>query len=624
MRKKTISTLLISFSLIVSIAFSGCAHSRKTSEDITPISESTTSKEVTTTEPSTENTTETSGNNNSEEYVKEQKAFDEFTDEMFRDEVSANIINLHYNLANPEDYGITDYDITLGDYSEEEMEEYIQDITNYLDQLEDFDYDKLSDSQQITYDILTLSFKTELEYKDLYLYTENLSPTIGEQAQIPILLAEYHFYDEQDVKDYIATLGEIEDYFKSIIEFEKRKVDAGLFMADFAVDDIVEQCEGYIKNPEENLLISTFNNSIDSLDISDELKNSYKTQNKDAVLNKVIPAYRYLIDELTKLKGNGKNQGGLCNYEYGKEYYEYLIKTGVGTYRSIDEIYKMLEDDYNEQLQEYSLIYTFNPNIMDELDDYSEIDTQDSPENILKYLRTSIKDVFPDGCSDNYTVKYVDKSLEDFLSPAMYLTPALDKLNENIIYINNASEITGSEYVVTMAHEGYPGHLYQNTYYANTNPSLIRSLFHCTGYSEGWATYAETYSYNYGGLSEAAIDFNRINKTLVLNIYCQMDMGVNYYGWDKNKLREFVIENFGEETADEYAEDIFKSLVEEPGNYLNYYVGYLEMMNLHDTAKEALGDKFDLKKFHTFILDFGPAQYKVIEDYMEEWIEEQK
>lgn len=619
MRKHNIYQLLLSLTLSCALVFSGCAHSKKTSESISS-SETTTTAQTTTESP----TTEASVDITSKEAIEEQEAFDEFTDEMFRDEVSANIINLHYNLAHPENYGITDYEVTLGDYSEESMDEYNEDIDEYLEELYDFDYEILTQSQQITYDILTLSFETEKEYRDLYLYTENLSPTIGEQAQLPILLAEYHFYDEGDVKDYLKTLELIDGYFKSIIEFENRKVKAGLFMADFAVDDIVAQCQGYIKNPESNLLISTFNNSIDKLDIDDNTKKSYKKQNKDTVINKVIPAYQYLIDELTKLKGNGKNQGGLCNYEYGKEYYEYLVKTGAGTYRSIDEINEMLKEDYNDQLQELSLLYTFHPNILDTLDDYSEINPDDTPENLLNYLKTSIKDVFPEGCSDNFTVKYVDKSLEEHLSPAMYLTPALDKLNENIIYINNSSESTGAEYVVTLAHEGYPGHLYQNTYYANTNPSLIRCLFHCTGYSEGWATYAETYSYGYGGLSEAAADFNRINKTLTLNIYCQMDIGVNYYGWDQKKVADFITTNFGEETADEYAEEIYKSLIEEPGNYLNYYVGYLELINLRDTAKEALGDDFDLKEFHTFILDFGPAQFSVIEDYMEEWIEEQK
>ncbi len=624
MKRKNLCRLLLTLTLSFSMIFSGCAHSKKTSEDITPIAESTTSQENTTTSSSEETSTEASVDKSSPEYIEEQEAFDEFTDEMFKNEVSSNIINLHYNIANPENYGITEYDVTLGDYSEESMNEYNEDVKNYLNELASFDYDKLTESQQITHDILTLLFETDEEYKDLYLYTENLSPTIGEQAQLPILLAEYHFYDEQDVKDYIDTLSEIPTYFESIIEFENRKADAGLFMADFAVDDIVEQCEGYIEDPEENLLISTFNNSINALDLSDDLKKSYKQQNKDTVLNKVIPAYQYLIDELKKLKGNGKNEGGLCNFDYGKDYYEYLVKTGVGTYRSIDEIYKMLEEDYNEKLQAYSLLYTFHPNILDKVNEYSDIDTEDSPENILNYLKTSIKDVFPEGCSDNYTVKYVDESLEDFLSPAMYLTPAIDMLNENIIYINNASDSTGSEYVVTLAHEGYPGHLYQNTYYANTKPSLIRSLINCTGYSEGWATYAETYAYNYGGLDEAAIEFNQINKTLVLNIYCQMDIGVNYYGWDRNKVAEFITENFGQETADEFAEDIFNSLVEEPGNYLNYYIGYLEIVNMHDIAEDTLGDNFDLKEFHTFILDFGPAPFKVIEKYFNEWLEEQQ
>ena len=147
-------------------------------------------------------------------------------------------------------------------------------------------------------------------------------------------------------------------------------------------------------------------------------------------------------------------------------------------------------------------------------------------------------------------------------------------------------------------------------------------MFNVTGYTEGWATYVEAYSYNYGGLSEAAAKFNRINTTLTLNVYSQIDVGVNYKGWTREETEKFLAKSFGEEVAKENVDEIYNAMVEEPANYLNYYLGYLEIDALKTKAEKQLGDKFNLKEFNKFILDFGPAQFNVIEKYLDVWMSE--
>lgn len=587
--------------LSVSLLFTGCIKSNKVSE-----------------------TTSAHSDQSYVENAETVKTFDEFLDKTFKDEIVLNTVNLHYNIAEPEKYGIDNYEITLGDYSENSFKESSEDVKNYLDKLENFDYNGLSDNQRIIYDIFKQYLETESKFDDLTLYMEPLSSTIGEQAQLPIVMAEYKFYREQDVRDYLDIMKEIPKYFDSIIDLEKRKSEAGFFMCDYAVDDVCNQCREFISKPDENLMISTFDSRIKELNLSASLTDKYVQENLDAVKNQIIPAYQELIDELQKLKGTGKNEGGLCNLPKGKEYYQYLINKNVGTYRSVDEMNKILKKQYKKDIASLSLLYGFDDDLINKLSDYEDIDPTDKPETLLNFLRNSINDVFPDGGSDTFTVKFVDKSLENFVSPAMYLTPAIDKISENIIYINKASEAEGSELVVTLAHEGYPGHLYQSTYFAETNPSLIRNLLNFTGYTEGWATYAEIQAYNYGGLPEKAIKYNQLNKKITLNVYSQIDIGVNYDGWDKNKTQDFLAENFGEEVAEEYIDQVYYAMVEEPGNYLNYYFSYLEIEDLKATAKKELGDKFDIREFHKFLLDFGPAPFNIIEKYMKLWIDKQK
>ena len=258
------------------------------------------------------------------------------------------------------------------------------------------------------------------------------------------------------------------------------------------------------------------------------------------------------------------------------------------------------------------------PDLLNELDNLSFNEL--SPEDTITKLINNIKDDFPDSPNVNYSFKYVHKSLEDDLSPAFYLIPPIDDYMENVIYINASNKYSEQNLFTTIAHEGYPGHLYQTTYFNSTNPPSIRSLLNYNGYVEGWATYTEIYSYSLSDLNENIADFLALNTSYALGIYSRIDIGVNYDGWTPENVNEYLTE-FGI-TDKNISDDIFNSMVECPGNYLNYYIGYLEILELKDMTKDSLGDDFDLKKFHKFILDTGPAPFNVILKHLNNWIEE--
>ena len=194
-------------------------------------------------------------------FFSEDAKFQNFTEKLFQAEAGGSTLNLHYTLANPEKYQIRQEEISLGDVPADPTDSYEQ-MERYEETLKSFSYEDLSRDNQLTLDLLLLFFHTERSLGDNYLLEEPLSPSLGIQAQLPVLLAEYAFYDKQDITDYLKLLTCVEDYFQQILEFEKAKSEAGLFMSDTTLDRILEQCQSFLSSSSENCLLPVFEEKI--------------------------------------------------------------------------------------------------------------------------------------------------------------------------------------------------------------------------------------------------------------------------------------------------------------------------------------------------------------------------
>lgn len=548
--------------------------------------------------------------------------FDDYTQELFQEDVVQNTINLHYTLANPENYGITDYEVTLGSVSLADVEEGYAELEDMKKNLEGFRRSGLTKDQQLTYDILLDYVQTELSVKDLPLYAEVLGPISGYQSQLPVILAEYTFRRERDIEDYLTLVSGIDEMAEELIEFEREKAQAGLFMSDYAADTIISQCEEFIASPEENYMIEVFDDKVAAFEgLTDQEKQAYSDKNRAIITTEVVDGYRTLIDGLKELKGSGTNDLGLCYYEDGTRYYEYLVRSGTGTDTSVKQLMRKTEYFLEEFIYSLQTLVQENPEAYDEFLDY-EFPVME-PEEILEDLREKSADYFPEPPQVNYTIKYVHPSMEEHSSPAFYLTTPVDDLQNNLIYINNkqasSAESDGAEFYAMLAHEGYPGHLYQNIYTGSSDLPLVRSLLSYSGYAEGWATYVEhSYAFHLSGMSDTLAQLFAGNSAATLALHAYIDMGIHYEGWNQEDVVDFLA---GYGISDRNAaEEIFKLVVEEPANYLNYFIGYLEFLDLRRAAEKELGEDFDVKEFHGFLLETGPAPFYIIEDYMDEWM----
>ena len=537
-------------------------------------------------------------------------AFENFTFSLFQQDVVSTTLGLHYTLQSPEAYGISNTEITLGSF-ETDPSSSLASLENCKALLERFSYESLSKENQLTYDVLSSYINTSMEGAAYTLYEEPLSPLTGIHAQLPVLLAEYAFHSKEDVETYLQLLTKMPSYFDSLILFEQEKATLGLFMADYAVDSVLEQCNAFIAMNENNYLLSTFKDRLDTLtDLSETDKNSYLSQNNEFVSAYVIPSYQKLVSALETLKGSGKNELGLCYLPKGRDYYSYLVCRETCSLRSIDEIIALIENQIADDILKMQDTLSENPSAEKTISSPSE----SSPDFILDDLLQKTKNAFPTAPEVTIEIKYVPTALEPYLSPAFYLTPTIDNISENVIYINQAHEMEDINLFTTLAHEGYPGHLYQTTYYASKKPDPLRTLFPFKGYVEGWATYAEMCSYYLTSLEKPYASLLQKNNSLILGLYAMADIGIHYQGWDLKRTIEFF-KTYGIED-EKIIQEIFESIIEDPANYLTYYVGYLEILELKKSIIEKEGENFSQKDFHRKILDVGPAPFDILEKYV--------
>lgn len=539
------------------------------------------------------------------------RQFRTFTRSLFQTEVSANTISLHYTLRSPSDYGIADIPATYGSLSSDPIAAKAS-VRNVLSSLQEFDPDTLSSENALTFKILDTYLKNASTGTDYLLYQEPLGSVSGIHTQLPVLLSEYSFYDTQDVETYLALLKETPSYFDSVIRFEQKKAASGLFMPDYQADSVLDTCQSFIDMGKENYLVSTFNERIASLDLLPEnKKDSFQKENMKLVTEEIYPAYQNLITAIKSLKGKGMNEQGLSHFPYGKKYYEYLVRQTTGCNESISRLRLMTRAQILEDLSAMQKILFPADAALTQ----ASVLEQTSPDSMLDDLRSKITDTFPEIPDVDFQVKYVPESMQDYLSPAFYMIPAIDNLTENVIYINNGQTASGLNLYTTLAHEGYPGHLYQTVYFSASEPDPIRSILDFGGYVEGWATYAEMMSYYLAPLPKTEASLLQKNSSVILGLYALADMGIHYDGWSvTDTVRFFSDYGINDPNA---VQSVYKLIIGSPANYLKYYIGYLKFYELKKEMADALGNQFSQKEFHRAVLDVGPAPFEIVYDEVE-------
>ncbi len=561
----------------------------------------------------------------------ENAEFEELLEELFYAQLGTDPLSITFNLYHPENFykeGVFNFDECFFEgyeFSEEGDAEVFENCRYYIEKLEEFADETLTKDQYLDKIVLLEEFNNTIRYDGLYYYGTLLGSYLGYQAQLPMTLAEYRFDNKKSIEDYLSYIEYTQEIFEEIVKFENEKAEEGMPLTDVIINRVIEQCDEYINADSENpnFLIPVVNNKIDKCDfLTDEEKEYYKDLNTSKVTENFVEAYTYLRNELEKMLGkedeielsNGKEYiGSYAQMEQGKKYYEIKLQEALGTTMTADEIYAYLNSLFSKNLN----IYSKNQQLIEEYSLSNIMEKQNlTLDNLIPFFMEVIKEDFPElNVELQYSIGEVDESLQENSSPAMYfISPIDDNLTESI-YINpsNKDLAKPSTYMfTTIAHEGYPGHLYQNVYMKNieTLPN-VRKLMSRNSYAEGWATYVEHYILKYviedEKMSEIMLAYNSLTYLLI----GMVDIGVNYYGWDYNAVYSFLTKYL--QVDEEACRDIMYDVTEIPTNYLMYYFSCYQFMDLKANFKKLMGDDYSDKLFHTIVLDAGSVSFEVLE-----------
>lgn len=569
-------------------------------------------------------------------YGRDEKRFSKLTSELFTEEMTANTLNMHYTLASPENFGIYHYDPTLSFYNRKDYEAGREKLSETLEDFRSINGDKLSASDAYLLKMLIRTLENSLALSNSPYYSEPLSPVSGMQSQLPILLAEYTFRCKRDIEDYLVLLAQSDQYFQSLLIFEQEKAEQGLLMPAAFLEDVRKQCDTIVTLNELNagthFLQTTFRERIEKLYqenvISAKEVHNYLLENDELLKTVLVPAYENLSKGLSMLENTTTLPIGLASTEEGKIYYEQLLISETGSYRPTREIQELL-------LQAFETEHNAVRNLLKEYPHLAEkyVSGQSEPfplkdaSQMLLDLQARMQDDFPslpDGATQ-VSLKSVSTSLEDYCAPAFYLTTPVDDSTANSIYINRSKTPDGLQLYTTLAHEGYPGHLYQNTYHnrtcISTSQRPARQLLWYGGYLEGWALYVEFLSFDYASdlLSECGqtdesvlAQLEKHSRSLQLCLYSLLDLLIHYENTSYSQIAG-LLDQFGIHDS-QSAKAIYNYIIQEPCNYLKYYLGYLEILELQSNARSLWGDAYTDYRFHCFYLDCGPSDFSSLEE----------
>ena len=544
--------------------------------------------------------------------------------DFFREYLSSDLTSLHQMVKDPSKYGI-DYDSverTLGSFSQEEDKEWYDFERTILQRMDRVDQSALSEQEKTAYDTLRQYVEWDLEGEEFYGYYEPLTELTGIQTDIPIVFWFYELNTRHDVEDYLTLLADLPRFFNELLEYERYRAETlHIFMPKASLEAIIEDdIDPILKARETSFLIPLFQERVAKVPgLTEEEIKAYAARNADLVTNDYYQAYLNLKEGLEALRPYCREPQGVK--EAGDEKYlrwfAYQLKVTCDEEADPETISQRLLDSAENAYSVYSLAAKMggkDPTV-------TSVGTVD--ENIA-YLKQVLDPLLP--AIPEVDVEYEDMpaELRSGRSTAFYLISPFDEWKTNHIVVADPENIVNL--VSTLAHEGINGHMYQYTYHRSLpGLSLSQQLVEGTAYAEAWSQYSERLFAFHCSSPFKSVDmqYSHSFEIIYYALLFYLSIRVNYFGESFIKAYQTFSEYFSvpQSTFMDALYDPF--IIGNPFYGMPYAYGYARIIEMHDTAKKALGSKYDQKTFDTQYLSYGPTYFNLLADRLDRWASEQ-
>lgn len=536
--------------------------------------------------------------------------FNDFLDQILVEALESDYTEAHNMFVHPENYGVdvSKCEITLGHIitPEEEMEE--EDDT--LEKLSSWSPRNLSKGNRQIYEQLIWNLELNGEAdQDEFLYLQQLwTPNSSPASGLITNFSEYSLYSEDDLQPLLDLINDCPRYIEECIDYTKEQVKRGLFATD--LDPVMETIENTLKNKDDSIVTSSLDEQIDSLDLGEAKTKEWKDKIHQALNESFFPSFETMKSALEELEDENKPIVGLGSLDHGKELYSLIIKSYAGTDKTPDEFRYEISDFARDLASQYLELSEANENLSED---------PQTPFNKISEIMPFLAERYPAAFPLVDELDYEIKPLKDEQSQpnvlAYFVKTPFDSTEPYKIRYNSrdyADDPSSLQLYDTFAHEGIPGHMYQQQYQKENFTHPIRYFLNSLATSEGYAVYAAYQTLSWTGIDEVDLDYYRVSDLYSNCLILLMDLSINYDGMS----REEFVKTYGEAN-----ESLYDSLALIPGLFFSYYYGSLRFLELEEIAQEALGDLYDPVAFNESLLSPGNLNFQIITDSVQDYID---
>jgi len=520
-----------------------------------------------------------------------------------------------------------------------------------------YDYEKQSTKNQLNTRILDAFIRGVLDGEPFFYHGYTLDQINGVHVDLPNLMQTMHrMENRRDAEAYITRLKLFGNKFDQVIEGLQTRADKGIILPDFIIRQIIADIHDFIgEDPSQagtnvtsaetalsNPLYTGFVESLEGVQsLSPERKETYKEQVAEAIENHVVPAYKRLNGFLEGLLDKAGPEAGVWKHPDGDAYYAYMVRMQTTTDLSPAQIHQLGLQEVERLQAEIKAIlvaegYSFEGvSFGDVLRDMAAEerfrfpDSDEGRNQILKSYRAIVEEIT--GRLDDYfdlmpragVEVHPVPSFREAASPfAYYQPPAMDGSKGGVFFANlrDVSEHP-TFFMKTLAyHEANPGHLFQIAIQMELQDlPIFRRMVPFGTYMEGWAMYAEWLALEMGMYNNDPFgNVGRLQSELFRAVRLVVDSGIHYKRWTRDEAIDYLYEQSG--LTKTQVETEIERYVVWPGQAVTYTVGLLKMLELRDKAKDALGDRFDIKQFHNVLLENGALPLNILENKVDAYI----
>ena len=534
--------------------------------------------------------------------------------------------------------------ITIPNY--EDIAEDLNSEKRKLDILTRYNDKALSPLQQTTKQIAIFDTKNNIqELKDFPLHYYPLNQIGGAHLNAIEFLSDMHQIDSYiDAKNYIQRASLFDESFEGLLTILERQAKENIYAPDFVYVHVINQLDELMNHSLENHpLYSQFVNKISKTDVSEENQKALAKELEEVINNHVTRGFGLLKDFMVKTQKYANTNDGIWSLPNGDEYYQLQIRSYTTTDYTANEIHEMGVNEVKRISNRMSEILknlgydTENKSVGQIMNDLNEdpkflyADTPDRKDIVVADYTAMVKeaqevmvDYFVTMPKADVIVKAVPEYSEQTAAGGYYQSPALDGSRPGVFYANLYDiKQTPTYSMRTLAyHEATPGHHHQIAHsLENESLTLYRRFgYRTSAFSEGWALYSEQLALEAGLASNKYDELGILQSELFRAVRLVVDTGMHHKKWSREKAMDYMKSKTGMSDT-EVRVEIERYLVW-PGQALSYKVGMIKMLELRNKAMSDLGSKFDIKKFHSAVLDHGIPPLFIVEQKIDEMIEE--